>query len=177
MIFIIGVLAIIIFSGAWNPFKSSEVSHEASVVYDKSEDTMKNIFETAKEISEKVAGTELGVPDAYLPSGEYPYGFEIKDYGKEGNDEGVLKYTKSVTGEVRKNFGSQLTTYYMINEDYAKEKYNSLQNNFSGTRDEYDFDGGKITFGGTMLWFYSNINLFFWVYDYQSFAIPPLSLV
>lgn len=29
-IFIIGALAFIIFSGAWNPFKSTEVSQEAS---------------------------------------------------------------------------------------------------------------------------------------------------
>jgi predicted negative regulator of RcsB-dependent stress response len=44
LIFIIGVLAIIIFSGSWNPFKSSEVSNEASAVYEKSDEAVENML-------------------------------------------------------------------------------------------------------------------------------------
>ena len=149
LIFIIGVLAIIIFSGAWNPFKSSEVSNEASVVYEKSEETMAEIYTKVDEIEKKHTGVETGTPDSYKPNGRNPYGFKIEDYGKDGNKEGIQKEMESVTWEVLKNFGSQLKIYYMINEDYAKEKYINLQNAFPAPYDEFEFDGGKIAFGET----------------------------
>ena len=37
----------------------------------------------------------------------------------------------------------------MINEDYAKEKYLAFKNEFGIYADEYEFNGGKITFGET----------------------------
>ena len=147
LIFIVGALAIIIFSGAWNPFKSSEVSHEASAVYEKSNEAVENIFETALKMSSEKLGEELGVPDIYKPGGDFPYGFETKDYGVEGNEEGIQKYTESVNGDVRKNFGCQLKTYYMINEDYAKEEYTNLQNSFPAPYDKFEIDGGEIAIG------------------------------
>ena len=147
LIFIIGALAIIIFSGAWNPFKSSEVSNEASVLYEKSEETMKDIYEKVDEVNLEATGEILGTPDIFKPNGEYPYGFYTEDYGKEGNDEGVQKYMQSMTWEIKNNFGSDLEMYYMINEDYAKEKYINLQNGFPAPYDKFEIDGGKIAFG------------------------------
>lgn len=149
LIFIIGVLAIIIFSGSWNPFKSSEVSHEASVVYEKSEETMKNIYEMADKINEEATGIHYDMPIDYSPSGRRPYGFKTEDYGKEGNKEGIQKEMQSVTYAISDNFGCDLTIYYMINEDYAKEKYMSFKNSFGVYVDEYEFNGGKIAFGAT----------------------------
>lgn len=147
LIFIVGVLAIIIFSGAWNPFKSSKVSHEASVLYKDSEQTMKELYDKVSEINEKVTGETLGIPDIFKPGGEYPHGFDVEDYGENGNEEGVQKEMISMTWEMSNNFGCDLKMYYMINEDYAKEKYINLQNSFPAPYDEFEFDGGKIAFG------------------------------
>ena len=147
LIFIIGALAIIIFSGSWNPFKSSEVSHEATVLYEKSEETMKDIYEMTEKINEEATGIHYETSIDYLPGGRRPYGFKTEDYGKEGNKEGIQKEMESVTLYILDNFGCQLKLYYMINEDYAKEKYKSLQNSFPAPYDEFEFDGGKIAFG------------------------------
>ena len=149
LVFIVFILAFTYFSGSWNPFKSSEISKEATTLYEKSEETAKNIFEIGKEIKEKTDGVKYGVPDSYSPSGERPYGFKIQDFGKEGNNQGVQKEMESVSWEVSDNFGSDLKIYYMINEDYAKEKYKSLQNAFPAPYDEFSFNGGKIAFGET----------------------------
>ena len=149
LIFIIGALAIIIFSGSWNPFKSSEVSHEASVIYEKSEDTMKDIYNKVDKINEEAKGEEFGTPDIYKPGGDFPYGFKTEDYGVEGNEEGIQKYMETVTWAVSDNFGANLKIYYMINEDYAKEKYLAFKNSMGAYADEYEFEGGKITFGAT----------------------------
>ena len=144
LIFIIAALAIIIFSGSWNPFKSSVVSNEASAVYEKSDEAVENIYETALKMSSEKLGEELGVPDIYKPGGDYPYGFKTEDYGVEGNEEGVQKCMETVRWAVSDNFGSNLKIYYMINEDYAKEKYINLQNSFPAPYDEFEFDGGEI---------------------------------
>ena len=147
LIFIIIAAAFICLSGEWNPFKSSKVSQEASIVYEESNKTAKNIFETAKEIKEKNDGVEYGLPERYSPNGERPYGFKIQDYGKNGNSEGIQKEIESVSNEIPSNFGADLTMYYMINEDYAKEKYEKLQNSFPAPYDKFKIDGGEIAIG------------------------------
>ena len=147
LIFVVFVFVVAYFSGAWNPFKSQEVSEEATALYEKSEETMKDIYDKVDKVNLEATGEILGTPDIFKPGGKYPYGFYVEDYGKEGNDEGIQKYMQSMTWEIKNNFGCDLEMYYMINEDYAKEKYINLQNSFPAPYDKFKIDGGEIAIG------------------------------
>ena len=55
LIFVVFVFVVAYFSGAWNPFKSQEVSEEATALYEKSEETMKDIYDKV----DKVRGMDI----------------------------------------------------------------------------------------------------------------------
>lgn len=148
------VVVAMIATGGWNPFKSNEVTKEAKVAYEQYDEKFSDI---GKKI-DKIAITSLNgdytdddiaeYERSHGPDGMQPYGFRVEDYGSSGKD-GILKYMRDVRNvELEENFGATLQVYYMINEDYAKEKYASMKGSYLGAyAKEYDIKNGKVGFG------------------------------
>lgn len=150
-IVVIACLAIILIRGGWNPFKSKTVEKEAIKQYEESATVANDLWTTLNP-----EDAELDENSSYYrelqaefgPNGKFPYGFQIlEDNGKEGK-KGVLKSMITASSEYDSAYGFDYTVYYMINDDYANEKYNQLKHGDTGVNDfrkEYSFSNGKIT--------------------------------
>ncbi|MBS5371322.1 MAG: hypothetical protein KHY19_17890 [Coprobacillus cateniformis] len=149
------VVAAVIATGGWNPFKSNEVSKEAKVAYENSVEKSEDILIKVQDMYIKDQGGTANDKEmiedfeksGYGPDGEFPNGFKVTDYGSEGKD-GVLKEMDDVLNTLYEpQYGATIHILYMKNEDYAKEKYASMKGSYLGSyAKEYDTKNGKVAF-------------------------------
>ncbi|MDO5812637.1 MAG: hypothetical protein Q4Q31_06040 [Bacillota bacterium] len=145
--FVVFCVVAMIITGAWNPFKSKEVSEEARVAYEKSDEQAADIFSDIADFTMKEQDADEISPD-YRENGIYPNGFEVKDYGEEGED-GVLKsYDCAVYTDFQEIYGlGNFFIYYMKNDDYANEKFSAVKGGLGGGKIYKGSDGSKVSFG------------------------------
>lgn len=145
--FIVFCVVAMIITGGWNPFKNRDVTKDAKTAYKESDEQAADIFSDVTNYITKQTGETEESPDL-LPTGRYPNGFHVTDYGEDGKD-GVLKEMYTILAQ---DFGAiygfnDFTIYYMKNEDYANEKYTQLKN--SECQKEYtpNTKNSKVAFG------------------------------
>ena len=149
-IFVLFIVTILICTGIWMPFKTSE-EMEAIKAYKEAytvpEILWKEIHPEYEQM-DKNSYAYKEIQEEFGQDGRLPYGFKIiSDNGKKGDKEGVLKSMVSANKAYYEKYGLQYTVYYMKDEDYAKEKYSKLKNKSPGLKDfreEYSFSNGKI---------------------------------
>ena len=125
--FVVFCVAAMIITGGWNPFKNRDVTKDAKTAYKESDEQAADIFSDVGDFTLKDQDQDEISPDL-LPTGRYPNGFSVTDYGDEGKN-GILKEMYTIMGEdfeVIYGF-NQFEVYYMKNNDYAIEKYNQLE--------------------------------------------------
>lgn len=147
LIIIVAILAFLLASGQWMPFKEQNSSTEAISAYKNSDKDMEKIFNVLNDEIEKETGEEPEFPDIMKPGGKCAYGFYTETYGEEGNEKGILKQMVNGRDAFLEKYGNDLRIYYMKNEDYAIEFYNNTKNSFGSVVKEHSFDNGKIAFG------------------------------
>lgn len=136
-IVVIAMMAIIIGTGSWNPFKSREVAPEATKMYEKGAyDVMEDVF---RKVNKK-ADIDTENPD-FAPNGSAPYGFLINDFGPQG-ERGILLTAINGRMETHEQYAVQFGFDVMKNEDYAIEHYKGIRNE-SPHYKEYEYNGGK----------------------------------
>lgn len=146
-IFVIAIMAFLLLSGQWMPFKDQNTSDEAIYAYKNSKKDIEKIFNVLNEEIEKETGEEPEFPDIMKPGGKCAYGFYSEAYGEEGNEKGIIKQFVNGRQAFLEKYGNDLRIYYMKNEDYAKEFYNNTRNSFGSVVEEHSFENGKIAFG------------------------------
>lgn len=147
LIIIVAILAFLLASGQWMPFKEQNSSTEAISAYKNSDKDMEKIFNVLNDEIKKETGEEPEFPDIMKPGGKCAYGFYTETYGEEGNEKGILKQMVNGRDAFLEKYGNDLRIYYMKNEDYAIEFYNNTKNSFGSVIEEHSFDNGKIAFG------------------------------
>lgn len=149
ILFIIGIImGYLILCGAWNPFKSNNISTEAKKDYENSNIVSSAIYEDVyKDI---VKNNSDDFTDNYKEDGIEPFGFEItSDHGTTTNENGVLKEMHTILNlEFENVYGlNNFFVYYMANEDYANEKYVQIKSSLHGKKDYIINNTTKISFG------------------------------
>ena len=133
LIILIGILIVLgymIYTGALNPFKSNNVSHVAKISYENNISDSKDILNTT-ELSSKIEEIENDETDRYNPkTGEYPYGFQVKDNGLDGKN-GILLEKQAADESYYNKFGGYLYIRYMKNYDYSNEYFIKKKNSMS----------------------------------------------
>jgi len=138
-----------IYSGAWNPFKSKEISEEAKANYDNRVDYNINFaLNAGMDREEFEEGGYFG------PNSTYPYGFSIEDYGEEGKN-GVLQVQNTVYADYNSRYGGFLSIYFMKNIDYSKEQYLGWYN---GSKSKSDYNKEYVIDDNNKVYFYVNSN-------------------
>lgn len=122
---LLGAIAVcmifMIATGSWNPFKSNANDEKAVEIYETSKKTERNLYkDTTKEANTESSGDI-----------NYPNGFKVNDYGKETSD-GCFKEIETASTVYDDIYGLNWRTFYMKNNDYANEKYNSLKSSALG---------------------------------------------
>lgn len=145
--FIVFCVAAMIITGGWNPFKNRDVTKDAKTAYKESDEQAADIFSDVTNYITKQTGETEESPDL-LPTGRYPNGFSVTDYGDEGKN-GILKEMYTIMGEdfeVIYGF-NQFEVYYMKNNDYAIEKYNQLESELCQKEYTPNTKNSKVAFG------------------------------
>ncbi|MDO5812223.1 MAG: hypothetical protein Q4Q31_03905 [Bacillota bacterium] len=148
LVVIIGIATYTIISGAWNLFKSKEISAEAKRDYENSNIVSSSIYEDLYE--DIVKNNSDDFTDNYKEDGIEPFGFEItSDHGTTLTENGVLKEMHTILNlEFENVYGlNNFFVYYMANEDYANEKYVQIKGSLHGKKDYIINDTTKIAFG------------------------------
>lgn len=148
-LFIIGLgIGYLIFSGAWNPFKSEEISREAVENYSNSDIVVSNIYNDVYQYM--IDNQTDNFIDNYKPDGSEPYGFDVHDYGeKTENSKGIMKEMEcTLYQDFESIYGlNNLYITYLKNEDYANEKYVQTKGEFHAKKDYKIDDNTKLSFG------------------------------
>lgn len=141
---IVVIMVFLIATGAWNPFKSREVSAEAKQVYEESE---KAEFDIYKDVMPDDEDYDFENDTVYGRNGEHPMGLETKDFGPDGDSMGCLKSIYTGSQGYIDYFGLSFSAYYMKNKDYAHEKYIGLKGELQAQASyekEVDTPTGKV---------------------------------
>lgn len=64
--------------------------------------------------------------EEYLKTATFPNCMAVDDYGIDGNEEGVIKKTRTKTEDYQQIYGLLFETYYMKDEKFAELKFRSL---------------------------------------------------
>ncbi len=144
-------LGYIVYTGAWNPFKSKEPDPQAIQNYENAYELPSQMWNEMNPDYAQMDKDTIEYQEFdhdFGPNSDCPYGFEIlEDNGKEGKN-GVLKAMSTSSGSYTEKYGVTYEVYFMLNEDYANEKYIGFTNGDSGVNDfrkEYTTSNAKIT--------------------------------
>ena len=135
LIILIGILIVLgymIYTGAWNPFKSNDVSKEAKISYENNVNDSKDILNiTDSEENINYIENDTSENNPFNPkTGISPYGFRVKDYGANGKN-GVLLEKQATYENYYNKFGGYLYIKYMKNYDYSNEYFIKKKNSMS----------------------------------------------